>query len=251
MTEGAIRPGRRLIALLYGITTHGLFVLAVGLMVVNLHQGMLRSVGQLRGGAAVLANALLLLQFPLLHSLLLSRRGRPLLARMAPAGLGGDLATTTFAALSATQLVLTFLLWSPSGVVWWQPSGVARVVSNVLYGASWLFLGKALHDAGLALQTGSLGWMAVLRGKRPVYPTFPTGGLFRRCRQPVYLGFAATLWTGPVWTPDHLVLALLWTLYCVVGPRWKERRYLRRHGEAFRDYQSRVPYMAPGPRRLA
>jgi len=28
----------------------------------------------------------------------------------------------------------------------------------------------------------------------------PTRGLFRACRPPIYLGFAATLWTGPTWT---------------------------------------------------
>jgi protein-S-isoprenylcysteine O-methyltransferase Ste14 len=48
-----------------------------------------------------------------------------------------------------------------------------------------------------------------------------------------------------MWTPDRLVLAILWTGYCVVGPRWKERRYLRFHGEKFAAYQSRVPYWLP------
>jgi protein-S-isoprenylcysteine O-methyltransferase Ste14 len=245
MTAGA----KRLTALVYGSLAHGLFLVGVAGMAVNLHEGMLSSLGTAHGPAALAANALLILQFPILHSFLLSRRGRAVLARLAPGGLGGDLSTTTFSGLAAIQIALTFLFWSPGHVVWWKPHGAAAVVMNALFVASWAFLGKALYDAGLPLQTGALGWTAVFRGRRPEYSPFPTQGLFRLCRQPVYLGFAATLWTGPVWTPDHLALAILWTAYCVVGPRLKERRYARRHGEAFQRYQSEVPYMLPRLRR--
>lgn len=72
---------------------------------------------------------------------------------------------------------------------------------------------------------------------------------FRYTRQPVYLAFALTLWTGPVWTPDKLVLALLWTAYCIVGPRFKERRYLQYYGEEFERYRESVPYWLPRKRR--
>ena len=242
---------RRLIALTYGVVAHSLFLIGVGAMLLNLHEGMRWSLGTARGTGALIANALLVLQFPIAHSLLLGRRGFGVLARLAPGRFGADLATTTFAAIAAVQLILTFLLWSPSGVIWFEPQGATAVVMNGLYAASWIFLMKALWDAGLSLQTGSMGWTAVLRGRRPEFASFPTGGLFGVCRQPVYLGFALTLWTGPVWTPDRLALAIGWTAYCLVGPRFKERRYLKRYGEEFRRYQEAVPYMGVGLRRAA
>jgi len=148
--------GRRLIALIYGILAHVLFLVGVGAMLLNLHQGMRWSLGPAQGIVAVAANTLLILLFPLLHSLLLGRRGRAILARLAPGGLGSDLVTTTFAGMAAIQIALTFLLWSPSGIVWWEPSGGAAVAMNVLYASAWIFLVKALHDAGLPLQTGWL-----------------------------------------------------------------------------------------------
>jgi len=250
--EGTLTPAaRRCVALLYGAAAHGLFLVGVGGMLLNLHQGMRWSLGPLRGGAAIAVDIVLLLQFPILHSFLLGRRGRALLGCLAPKGLGADLATTTFAGIAAIQVALTFLLWSSSGIVWWQPRGAAASFMNGLFVASWLFLGKALYDAGLPLQTGWMGWSAVFRGQRPVYAPFPTHGLFRWCRQPVYIGFALTLWTGPVWTPDRLALAILWTTYCVAGPRLKEIRYLYWHGERFRRYQTDVPFMAPRLRRAA
>jgi len=75
--------------------------------------------------------------------------------------------------------------------------------------------------------------------------------LFAVCRQPIYLGFAMTLWTGPTWTPVRLLLAAIWSVYCALGPLHKEWRSLRRHGEAFASYQREVPYMLPRLRRVA
>jgi protein-S-isoprenylcysteine O-methyltransferase Ste14 len=241
-----IGPLRRITtALVWGSACHGLFALAIPLLAFTLHEGWSGRAPRLHGVAAVLANALLVLQFPLLHSFLLSRRGRSTLERLAPFGLGRDLAPTTFGIVASLQILAVVTLWSPSGVVLFEPHGGQRVLFEVLFAASWLFLIRALWDAGLALQTGFVGWSAVLRGHKPRFKPFPRHGLFVECRQPVYLAFAATLWTGPVLTLDRLALALVWTAYCVVGPRLKERRYLARHGALYAAYQREVPYLIP------
>lgn len=232
-------------ALAWGLACHGLFVVAIALTVVALHEGMVTGLGTLTGWKAWLGNALLVLQFPLLHSFLLARPGRRVLARLAPFGLGRDLAPTTFGIVASLQLLAAFSLWSPSGVVLFQAQGLLRPLFEAAFVASWLFLVKALWDAGLGLQTGFVGWSAVLRGRRPSFDPFPQRGLFRACRQPVYLAFATTLWTGPVLTPDRLALALAWTAYCAVGPLLKEGRYRSWYGDAYRAYQARVPYLLP------
>jgi hypothetical protein len=118
----------------------------------------------------------------------------------------------------------------------------------VLYAASWALLGKSMFDAGLSLQTGSLGWSALFRGRKPVYPPMPVTGLFRLTRQPIYVSFALTLWTVPTWTPDQLVVAITFTAYCLIAPQFKEARYRRIYGRAFDDYAQSVPYWSPWPR---
>ena len=70
-------------------------------------------------------------------------------------------------------------------------------------------------------------------------------GLVRLIRQPIYVGFALTLWTVPVWTPDQLALALSLTAYCLIAPRLKERRFATRYGARFDRYRARVPYVIP------
>jgi len=214
-------------------------------MIAGLHTGMAIGHGPLHGAAAWIGNVFLVVQFPVLHSLLLSTRGRTLLLRLAPAHMGADLSTTTYALIASLQLLLTFLAWSPSGIVWLEPHGLPRVAMSIAYGLAWIFLLKTMVDAGLALQTGYLGWSAVARGRAPEYREFSTRGTFRYLRQPVYLAFTLTLWTGSVWTPDHLLIAVVWTVYCLVGPALKERRYLQHYGARFARYRALVPYWLP------
>jgi len=121
----------RFLALLYGGVCHLSFLAGAAAMVFALHEGLRTGLGPFEGWAALAANAALVLQFPLLHSLLLSKRGRPWLAKLAPASLARPLGTTLFATFASLQLLAVFLLWSPSGVVLFEPSGALRVAFQV------------------------------------------------------------------------------------------------------------------------
>jgi protein-S-isoprenylcysteine O-methyltransferase Ste14 len=239
---------RPVIALFYGALCHACFALGVGMMVVMMLFGMSRSLGTLEAPWSWIANAALLAQFPVLHSFLLTNRGRAVLSRLAPAGTGTTLSTTTYVTIASLQVFTLFALWSPSGEIWWQAEGASLALVTALYATAWLLLGKAMADAGLSLQTGSLGWWALLRNKKPVYPKMPERGLFRLSRQPIYVTFTLTVWSVPTWTPDQLVVAIAFTLYCLIGPLLKEARFRRIYGPAFDAYARRVPYWLPWPR---
>ncbi|MEL6608483.1 MAG: isoprenylcysteine carboxylmethyltransferase family protein [Pseudomonadota bacterium] len=234
-------------ALGYGALTHASFALGVGSMIVGMGFGMQLGQGPFTGAVAWIVNLLLLLQFPVGHSLLLTPRGRRVLARLSPAPGedGKTLATTTYAFIASWQLALLFWGWSPSGVIWWQASGTALWLWLGLYAAAWGFLGLAILNGGPLLQSGALGWLALLRDRAPRFPDMPTRFLYAFTRNPIYLAFACTLWTVPVWSPDQLFVAVIWTAYCVLAPRFKEARFIAIHGDRFRAYQARVPYFLP------
>jgi hypothetical protein len=126
---------RRALALIYGVSTHALFGAGVACMAWGLYSGLQNGLGHLDGLLRWFTNGLLVLQFPLLHSLLLTSRGRSLLARLAPRAHGRTLGSTLFAAAASVQLLLTFGLWSPSGVVWWRPEGAPLYALQVAYGS--------------------------------------------------------------------------------------------------------------------
>ena len=242
--------GRRaVVAVWYGVICHTGFVLALASMMVAMYYGMSRSLGRVPQPWGWVANAALLLAFPVLHSILLSTRGRAVLARLAPAGTGATLSTTTYVIIASAQVLALFALWTPSGTIWWHARSAGLAAVDLLYAASWLLLGKAILDAGLNLHTGSIGWTALLRGSKPMYPQMPSTGLFRFTRQPIYVAFALTVWTVPTWTPDQLAVALTLTAYCLIGPLFKEARFRRVHGSAFDSYASAVPYWLPWPRK--
>ncbi|MEO1798589.1 MAG: isoprenylcysteine carboxylmethyltransferase family protein [Pseudomonadota bacterium] len=240
-------PGRGRIALAfaYGLACHSLFALAVLAMIVAMFFGMSESLGRVPDPWSYLANLVLVLQFPLSHSLLLSDRGRKALSWFAPRDHAGTLGTTTFALIASIQLLALFALWTPSGIVWWRAEGTALVVVCTLYALSWLLLIWASYDAGAEVQSGALGWMSLAQNIKPVFPDMPKSGLFTIIRQPIYVSFALTLWTVPVWTPDQLALAIVLTAYCLLAPRLKEARFQKRYGAEFAAYREEVPYAVP------
>lgn len=249
LVAGCVAPpaGRTRIAtaLTYGVLTHLAFVAGVGAMMFAMFFGLSRTFGTVPWPWALLANAGLILQFPMLHSALLSGWGRRVLNRAIPGPHGRTLATTTYALIASVQLLVLFTLWTPSGIVWWEAEGLSFAVLCVAYAMAWLLLVKAILDAGMELQIGALGWMSLLQNIPVRFPDMPQGGLFRLIRQPIYVAFALTLWTVPVWTPDQLLLAISFTAYCVLAPRRKEARFVAIHGDQFRAYQAHVPYMIP------
>ncbi len=251
LVSGALHPPpgrlRILLALSFGLMVHTLFAAAVGAMTIAMFFGMSRSVGAIPWPYATLTNAALVLQFPIVHSLLLTPHGSGWMVRLLPATCGATLATTTHAIIASVQLLFLFVFWTPSGIIWWQAEGLALNAIMCAYATAWLLLIKASFDAGVEVQSGALGWMSLLQNIKPRFPGMPTTGLFRVIRQPIYVAFALTLWTVPVWTPDQLALALALTAYCLAAPKLKERRFEKRYGSRFRAYQRKVPYAFPLP----
>ena len=253
LIRAAISPppgaGRIVLALTLGVLCHGLFAIAVLSMIVAMFFGLSEGFGRVPWPWAALANAALIVQFPIAHSVLLTPRGGRVLARLMPGPYGATLATTTYAIIASAQLLALFTLWTPSGIVWWRAEGAVFWVICVAYGAAWLLLGKASFDAGAEVQSGALGWMSLLARIRPLFPDMPTQGLFRLIRQPIYVAFALTLWLVPVWTPDQLLLAVCYSAYCLFAPRLKERRFKARYGDRFENYRAAVPYVVPRRRQ--
>jgi protein-S-isoprenylcysteine O-methyltransferase Ste14 len=219
------------------------FVLAVMTMIYSLYGGLQNGFGTFNGWGRLISNALLLIQFPLIHSLLLGPSKRSLLDHCAPRKIARQLQPTTYVLIASVQLLAVFFLWSPSREIVWEATGALLVMHVSLFILAWVLLGKSMYDAHLGIQTGYIGWLTVWRNEPRIrWPKLPTTGLFRVCRQPIYFSFMLTLWTGPVWTWDKFFMASIWTAYCYWGPELKEQRLARSYGEEFEAYRARVPY---------
>lgn len=70
-------------------------------------------------------------------------------------------------------------------------------------------------------------------------------GPFRYTRHPDNLPIIGVLWLCPKMTVNWLTLALLGSIYAIVGSLHEERRLRQAYGQQYIDYQQSVPFMLP------
>ena len=79
-------------------------------------------------------------------------------------------------------------------------------------------------------------------------PRFVASGVYRRVRHPLYFFSLVFLWLNPVMTANSLTFNAGVTLYFWIGSVFEERKLVLEFGDAYREYQRRVPRLFPIPR---
>ena len=235
----------KFIAIIYGIICHSTFALAGISMVWVLYNGFTISLGSVNYPLNILYNFFLLIQFPILHSFLLTENGRKILRVFAPRNTGKTLETTNYSIIASLQLLLLFLLWSPSNTVFYDLKYPNNIFNTILFILSWILLSISSFQAGYKVQTGSLGWTSMFFLKKPIFPPMPTNGLFKLMRQPIYFSFCLVLWTPPTMTLDLFIVAITYSFYCFFAPILKEKRFIKIYGKSFLLYKKNTPYFFP------
>ena len=235
----------KLISILYGVVCHITFVISGLCMFWVLYNGFTVSLGSVRYPLNIITNTLLLLQFPILHSFLLTNSGRKFLRFFAPRNHAKTLETTIYATIASIQLLLLFLLWTPSNIVIYDLKYPVNVLNFLFFILGWILLAISSFQAGYKVQTGSLGWISMFLSEKPKFPPMPTNGLFKLIRQPIYLSFCIVLWSPPTMTLDLFCVALFYSFYCYFSPYFKEKRFTKLYGESFLKYKKNTPYFFP------
>jgi hypothetical protein len=134
-----------------------------------------------------------------------------------------------------------FACWTTSPTIWWEFTGVARVLIQTAWYGSWVLLIYGLWLGGFGHQTGATAWWNWVRHRPQQTRPFDPRGAFLWIRHPAYLGFIGLVWFTPVITADRGLLIVSWTLYVLIGSWLKDERLAYYIGEPYRLYQSRVP----------
>ena len=125
---------------------------------------------------------------------------------------------------------------------------LSPMVESALSGVSilgWVVLVMALREYDLGLFSGLSQIRDHRRGAgEPENEALITGGMHRFVRHPLYLGVYLILWSGAT---DNfgLVTAACGSVYLVYGTKFEEKKLARLYGDAYRDYQERVPALIP------
>lgn len=123
----------------------------------------------------------------------------------------------------------------------------------------WALLAAGGQLAGALLilvgirQTGGLSFLGIRQLVSPEQPEVETAliqtGLYAWVRHPLYTAGLVVIWLMPIMTRNLLTLSLVLSLYLVVGARLEEKRLLQAYGEAYVEYQQKVPLLLPRLRK--
>jgi protein-S-isoprenylcysteine O-methyltransferase Ste14 len=230
-------PIRRSLGFTIGVAVHLLFAYTVWRLFWFLRAGASTTSAGPSGGGSLLINVALALQFSIPHSALLHPSVRRRISKwVAPAFYG--LFYTTVSCLS---LLTVISCWQTVDPILWRTTGAAQTLCVAGFYLSWTALCYSLHLTGIGYQTGLTPWLAWLRGEPAPRREFKPRGAYRFVRHPVYLSFLGLIWFTPTMTLDHAALTAVWTAYLFVGSWLKDRRLEFFIGEAYRDYERRVP----------
>ena len=158
---------------------------------------------------------------------------------------------STFVLVSSGVLLLLFWQWRPLPQVVWQVShGLPEWSLLAISLLGWLMvLTSSFTINHFELFGLRQVWMFVRRREIKDEP-FVLRAMYRIVRHPLMLGFLIAFWSTPVMTLGHLLFAGVVTGYIFVAVKFLEERDLvAAHGEAYREYQRKVPMLVPGIRR--
>ena len=183
----------------------------------------------------------LCLVFFVQHSGMIRRACRRWSARFIPEHYTG----AVYSIASGIALLTLVALWQESTSVLAEPEGVARWLMRGLYflailGFAWVKLALGSFDA--------LGVQPIVdRLRHRTTPPLPfiACGPYRWMRHPMYTFSLLMFWSYPDLTTDRLLFNFVWTIWIFVGSILEERDLVAVFGEAYRDYQRKVPMLIP------
>lgn len=236
---------KRLGVLAYGIISYALGVAALVAWILTM-LGVLHfsggPVGELATGPALALDLALLVAFGLQHSVM----ARPTFKARWLRVVGPALERPTYMLATGLVLLPVLWLWQPMPtVVWTIENPVAIAAAHALAIAAWAYL----FIASFAIDHFELfglrqAWSFFVG--RPIAPVeFRERWMYRFDRHPIMSGALLGMWITPTMTLGHLVFAIGFSLYIIVGIFFEERSMRAQWGATYEDYCDRVGSIVP------
>jgi methanethiol S-methyltransferase len=226
-------------ALVLGVLLGGASLL---LFTIFLFTGPLQLVRMRLSERTVLAwDGFISLVFFVQHSGMLRTRFRARLSGIIPHYYHGAL----FAILSGAILIPVVVFWQSSSITLYELQGFPRWLARCVFLLAIAGFGWGAYALRSFDPFGIDSIRAHLTGKQHASQPFVVRGPYLWVRHPLYFFLILMIWSYPVLTVDRLLFNVLWTVWVCVGTFFEEADLLLDFGEAYRDYQRKVPRLIP------
>ncbi len=148
----------------------------------------------------------------------------------------------------ATAIVLgvMFWLWHPiAGSVWSVENQGLRIAIWVLFALGWLILFVATHLISHWELFGLAQAWRYFRGQEAKPHELRQPLFYRAVRHPIYSGMLLAVWATPEMTYSHLILALGFSIYILIGIHYEEKDLVGTFGDTYVEYRRKVGMVIP------
>ena len=155
----------------------------------------------------------------------------------------------TYTLISSLLLALLLYFWHPLPQKIWDFSSPGRELITGLYVAGWLVAVLATFQIDHFELFGLHQAYRAFRGIPEPQATFQERGFYRWVRHPIQSGTLLGIWATPLMSLGHLLFAVAFSVYILIGLYFEERDLSRSLGKEYEEYRRRVPMLLPLPRK--
>jgi protein-S-isoprenylcysteine O-methyltransferase Ste14 len=146
---------------------------------------------------------------------------------------------------SGIVLLMVVVFWQDTSSIVASAEGFFRFVMRALFAASIAGFYWGIRSLGFFDPFGIRAIIYDFHKKTPKAMPLTIKGPYRWVRHPLYFFVIIIIWTNPDLTADRLLFNVLWTVWIFIGAMLEERDLVSHFGEAYRQYQQKVPMLIP------
>lgn len=243
-TKPVPSPLKKTFALLYSATSYLLFLGAFTYLIaftMNLAPHSISGQASVSPAMAAMIDTLLITLFGLQHSIM----ARPAFKRIWTRVVPQHLERSTFVLMATGMVTLIVFAWQPIEGTLWNVSGAGMFALSTIAAIGWTAVPAVSFLTDHFELFGLRQAAEYATGQPESTPEFKQPWAYKQVRHPMMLGMMIAMWATPLMTAGHLLFAGLMTIYILIGTAFEEQDLATQHGDAYRDYQARVPKLVP------